>query len=192
MGAQRSLTQCLLDLRDIGSSVVWFLSMQTWSTMWSLLINIVSVVFYNYYRTKGLAAQIDLVLIEMVVVLPMVGFIWMLQQRRDKCLDLMTDVKTGFLFLTRRMVDEIRQLIESLGEEATEKEQLESRMLMEKTRMSISKVRCGRKPRRALLLSHLHSHRRDTPPPPPADYHRNARIFPTEQVLLHAVPILGV
>ena len=140
VGAQRSLTQCLLDLRDIGSSIFWFLSMQTWTTMWSLLLNIVSVVFYNFYHSKGLAAEINLVVIEMVVVLPMIGFIWMQQQRRDKCLDLLTEVKTGFLFLTRRMVDEIRAHIESLGETASEKEQLESRMLMEKTRMSVSNV----------------------------------------------------
>lgn len=40
--AQRGFSSALLDLRDIGSSIFWFLSMQTWLSLWSLLINIVS------------------------------------------------------------------------------------------------------------------------------------------------------
>ena len=40
--AQRELATALLDLRDIGSSIFWFLSMQSWLTLWSVLINIVS------------------------------------------------------------------------------------------------------------------------------------------------------
>jgi len=142
-GAQRNLTRCLLDLRDIGSSIFWFLSLQSWLTFWSCIINIISVVFYNFYRSKGLGAPVDLVLIEMVVVLPMIGFIWMLQQRRDKCLDLLTEVKTGFLFLMRRMIDEMQREVESLGDDSTEIEQLEARMLPERMRMSVSKVITG-------------------------------------------------
>lgn len=41
-GAQRSMTRALLDLRDMGSSIFWFLSMQSWLTLWSCIINIVS------------------------------------------------------------------------------------------------------------------------------------------------------
>ncbi len=145
VGAKLNFSQCLLDLRDIGSSVVWFLSMQTWLTFWSAMINIVSVCFFNFYRAKGLGAPIDLVAIEMVVVLPMIGFIWMLQQRRDKCLDLLTDVKTGFLFLTRRMVDELKVHVGTvhIDKESSEKAHAEASMLMERTRTAVSKVLTG-------------------------------------------------
>lgn len=40
--AQKELTAILLDLRDIGSSIFWFLSLQSWLTLWSVIINIVS------------------------------------------------------------------------------------------------------------------------------------------------------
>ena len=60
--------------------------------------------FYNFYRSKGLAAPLNLVLIEFVVVLPLVGFIWMLQQRRNVCLDLLSEVKCGLLYVVRTFV----------------------------------------------------------------------------------------
>lgn len=101
VGAQRSLASAFLDLRDMGSSIFWFLSMQSWLTLWSCLVNIVSVVFYNFYRSKGLSAPLDLVTIEFVVVLPLIGFIYMLHNRRNTCLDLLSEVKTGFLYLIR-------------------------------------------------------------------------------------------
>jgi len=44
--AQRELASALLDLRDIGSSIFWFLSMQSWVTLWSVIINIVSGGFW--------------------------------------------------------------------------------------------------------------------------------------------------
>jgi len=44
--AHRELAAALLDLRDIGSSIFWFLSMQTWLTLWSVLINILSGGFW--------------------------------------------------------------------------------------------------------------------------------------------------
>ncbi len=145
VGAKLNFTQCLLDLRDISSSIFWFLGMQTWLTFWSALINIVSVCFFNFYRSKRLGAPIDLVAIEMVVVLPMIGFIWMLQQRRDKCLDLLTEVKTGFLFLMRRIVDEIRLHLgdDHLDKESSDKAHSEASMLMERTRAAVSKVISG-------------------------------------------------
>jgi len=100
-GAQRGLSTALLDLRDMGSSIFWFLSMQSWLTLWSCIINIVSVVFYNYYQSKGLSAPVDLTIIEFVVVLPMIGFIWMLHNRRNQCLDWLSEVKCGMLYLIR-------------------------------------------------------------------------------------------
>ena len=145
VGAKLNLTQCLLDLRDMGSSIFWFLGMQTWLTFWSALVNILSLCFFNFYRSKSLGAPINLVAIEMVVVLPMIGFIWMLQQRRDKCLDLLTDCKTGFLFLTRRMVDEIRVYRgnEHPDRESSDEAHSEASMLMERTRAAVSQVITG-------------------------------------------------
>ena len=60
-----------------------------------------AVVFYNYYRAKGLSAPVDLTIIEIVVVLPMIGFIWMLHNRRNQCLDWLSEVKCGMLYLIR-------------------------------------------------------------------------------------------
>lgn len=60
-----------------------------------------AVVFYNYYRSKGLSAPVDLTIIEFVVVLPMIGFIWMLHNRRNQCLDWLSEVKCGMLYLIR-------------------------------------------------------------------------------------------
>lgn len=188
-GAQRTLTNALLDLRDMGSSIFWFLSMQSWLTLWSCIINIVSgassldrdslcesnrrnilvyvhicivhfkeeyldeeqymneyrcrcydsdirsilwnmcesnswwmhvilfcllgaVVFYNFYRSKGLSAQLDLVLIEFVVVLPLIGFIWMLQKRRNYCLDLLSEVKCGLLYVVRTFVADYEDMLD--------------------------------------------------------------------------------
>lgn len=38
----RHATSALLDLRDIGSSIFWYISMQSWLTFWSLIVNIIS------------------------------------------------------------------------------------------------------------------------------------------------------
>lgn len=38
----RHLARILLDLRDLSSSLFWFLSCQTWLTMWGCLVTVVS------------------------------------------------------------------------------------------------------------------------------------------------------
>lgn len=76
------------------------------------------VVFYNFYRSKGLAAPLNLVLIEFVVVLPLIGFIWMLQQRRNTCLDLLSEVKCGLLYVVRTFVADFEdELVDNDGTE---------------------------------------------------------------------------
>ena len=91
----RHATTGLLDLRDIGSSAFWFLSLQSWLTFWSVLINIVSVIFFCYYKhsEKRLAVPLDFTLLAFTVILPLVGFVWIAYQRRDRCLDLLSEAK---------------------------------------------------------------------------------------------------
>lgn len=38
----RHVARMLLDLRDISSSLFWFLTVQTWLTLWSFLITLIS------------------------------------------------------------------------------------------------------------------------------------------------------
>jgi len=42
LDVSKHATRALLDLRDIGSSMFWFFSMQSWLTLWSTIVNIVS------------------------------------------------------------------------------------------------------------------------------------------------------
>jgi hypothetical protein len=154
--AQRTLSHCILDLRDIGSSLFWFLSLQSWLTFWSCIINIVSLVFFNFYKSKGLATPVDLVVIEIVVVVPLIGFIWLLHQRRDKCLDLLSEVKTGFLFLIRRVSDELAVQLLTATEQATNEKTMNTsksfslqqsdakvHLIVQRTKNSVSKVLTG-------------------------------------------------
>ena len=88
-----------LDVSTRFMSSAWYLNAD-------LGLNTFAVVFYNFYRSKGLAAPLNLVLIEFVIVLPLVGFIWMLQQRRNNCLDLLSEVKCGLLYIVRTFVSD--------------------------------------------------------------------------------------
>eukprot|EP00887_Chlorella_sp_A99_P002845 scaffold6.g2845.t1 len=90
----RHLARILLDLRDLSSSLFWFLSCQTWLTMWGSIVTIVSVSFFTYYRggevatsNNQLALDLDWTLISFTVVLPLVGLIWFGFARRERCLD---------------------------------------------------------------------------------------------------------
>ena len=42
----RHVARMLLDLRDISSSLFWFLTVQTWLTLWSFLITLISGVLW--------------------------------------------------------------------------------------------------------------------------------------------------
>jgi hypothetical protein len=85
----RHVARMLLDLRDISSSLFWFLTVQTWLTLWSFLITLISVVFFSFYTENGkeLSAPLDWVLICFVAVLPSVGFLWIAYMRRERALD---------------------------------------------------------------------------------------------------------
>jgi hypothetical protein len=42
LDAPRAAARALLDLRDVGSSLFWFLSMQSWLALWATLITVLS------------------------------------------------------------------------------------------------------------------------------------------------------
>lgn len=71
------------------------------------------MVFYNFYRSKGLSAPLNLVMIEFVIVLPLIGFIWLLHQRRNTCLDLLSEVKCGLLYVVRTFLADHEEMLEA-------------------------------------------------------------------------------
>lgn len=95
----RHVARMLLDLRDISSSLFWFLTVQTWLTLWSFLITLISVVFFSFYTENGkeLSAPLDWVLICFVAVLPSVGFLWIAYMRRERALDELAKVRVLML-----------------------------------------------------------------------------------------------
>lgn len=99
--APRHAARALLDLRDISSSFLWFLNCQTWLSMWSFLITLVSVTFFTYYRQNGraLAAPLDWVLLCSVAVLPAVGFLLIAYMRRERALADLSKAKVLMLRL---------------------------------------------------------------------------------------------
>lgn len=44
----RHVARMLLDFRDISSALFWFLSCQTWLTLWSFLITLISGVAQSF------------------------------------------------------------------------------------------------------------------------------------------------
>ena len=57
--------------------------------------------FYNFFQSKKLGGDVNLTIIEIAVVVPMIGFIWMLYNRRNTCLDLLSEAKTTMLYILR-------------------------------------------------------------------------------------------
>ncbi|KAL4448606.1 hypothetical protein ABPG75_005825 [Micractinium tetrahymenae] len=98
----RHAALALLDLRDISSALFWFLSCQTWLTLWSTLITLISVVFFTYYTDgngQSLAADMDWVLLCSVAVLPAVGFLLVAYLRRERCLGELAKAKVLMMSL---------------------------------------------------------------------------------------------
>lgn len=92
--------QMLLHLRDMSSSSFWFLAMQSWTTMWSVFVVVFSNIFFTYYDTNfSLAADLDWSMIGFIVILPLVGFIWITYQRRERALDLASEAKVLMLHI---------------------------------------------------------------------------------------------
>lgn len=60
-----------------------------------------AVVFFSYYSSGGLGASTDLVVMEFAVILPLIGFIWMLYQRRNQALDMLSEMKCALLAILR-------------------------------------------------------------------------------------------
>lgn len=80
-------SRALIHLRDMSSSTFWFLSMQTWSSFWSVIVSMVSVIFFTYYDSEyKLAVPLDWGIIGFTIILPMVGFLWFAYHRREQCL----------------------------------------------------------------------------------------------------------
>lgn len=88
----------LLHLRDMSSSSFWFLSMQSWSTFWSVIVTMFSVVFYSYYSAPyDLAASLDWGIVGFIIILPLVIFLFVAYQRRERCLGYCAEAKTLML-----------------------------------------------------------------------------------------------
>ena len=60
-----------------------------------------AVVFYNFYKDKTLSVPMDMTMIVFVVMMPLMGFIWILYSRRNYCLDLLSEAKCCLMFVIR-------------------------------------------------------------------------------------------
>ena len=55
----RHVARMLLDLRDISSSLFWFLTVQTWLTLWSFLITLISGALHDESQPVGSRGQLE-------------------------------------------------------------------------------------------------------------------------------------
>lgn len=66
-------------LRDLLSSLYVFALVQSWLSVYNLLITISSTAFYSFYHVNNdtLAFKLDWTLVAFVIILPMLGFTWL-------------------------------------------------------------------------------------------------------------------
>lgn len=70
-------------LRDLLSSLYVFALVQSWLSVYNLLITISATAFYSFYHVDNVtvAYRLDWILAAFVIVLPMLGFTWMVRPR---------------------------------------------------------------------------------------------------------------
>lgn len=74
-------------LRDLLSSLYVFALVQSWLSVYNLLITISATAFYSFYHTDNVtvAYRLDWTLAAFVIVLPMLGFTWLV--RPSQCIN---------------------------------------------------------------------------------------------------------
>ncbi|KDD72834.1 hypothetical protein H632_c2837p0 [Helicosporidium sp. ATCC 50920] len=84
----------ILDIRDLSSSILWFLACQTWYTLICSIITMISTSFFTYFDAlEKLAAPLDWTLVSFTVILPAVVFLAAAFQRRERALDALSSAK---------------------------------------------------------------------------------------------------
>ncbi|KAK9810038.1 hypothetical protein WJX72_003856 [[Myrmecia] bisecta] len=86
-------------LRDVSSALYTFLLIQTWLSIYSLVITIVSVSFYTYFKDGRVAAPQDWTLAAFVILLPLLGFVLWAFARRERALRDLAEVKSLLLHI---------------------------------------------------------------------------------------------
>lgn len=68
-------------LRDLLSSLWVFVLIQSWLSVYNVLITISSCAFYSYYHINHttVAYNLDWTLVAFVIILPMLGFTWLVR-----------------------------------------------------------------------------------------------------------------
>lgn len=68
-------------LRDLLSSLWVFVIIQSWLSVYNVLITIASCAFYSYYHINHVtvAYKLDWTLVAFVIILPMLGFTWLVR-----------------------------------------------------------------------------------------------------------------
>lgn len=88
-------------LRDLLSSLWVFVLIQSWLSVYNVLITISSCAFYSYYHTNHstVAYNLDWTLVAFVIILPMLGFTWLAFRRREEALQDLVQVKVLLLHI---------------------------------------------------------------------------------------------
>ena len=68
-------------LRDLLSSLYVFALVQSWLSVYNLLITISATAFYSFYHVDNdtVAYKLDWTLVAFVIILPMLGFTWLVR-----------------------------------------------------------------------------------------------------------------
>ncbi|KAK9868722.1 hypothetical protein WJX84_001115 [Apatococcus fuscideae] len=87
-------------LRDIASSLWYLLLIQSWLTVYALIVTICSVAFYCYVRNGLEGAALDWTSLAFAILLPTAGFTWWAFGRREAALGRLADVKVCLLHIS--------------------------------------------------------------------------------------------
>lgn len=70
-------------LRDLLSSFYVFLLIQSWLSLYNIIITIASCAFYSFYHLNNstVAYKLDWTMVAFVIILPMLGFTWLVSHR---------------------------------------------------------------------------------------------------------------
>lgn len=88
-------------LRDLLSSLWVFFLLQSWLSVYNVLITISSCAFYSYYHLNNatVAYKLDWTLVAFLIILPMLGFTWIAFRRREQALQDLVEVKSLLLHI---------------------------------------------------------------------------------------------
>ncbi|KAL3157101.1 hypothetical protein ABBQ38_001347 [Trebouxia sp. C0009 RCD-2024] len=88
-------------LRDLLSSLYVFALIQSWLSLYNVLITISATAFYSFYHVDNntVAFGLDWILVAFVIILPMLGFTWLAFGRREEALRDLVQVKSLLLHI---------------------------------------------------------------------------------------------